>query len=101
MQLMCARRITNHDCRVILDLDFTIFWIVARVTWLALAPIVVTHNIFGSLSGCWGRGPKAPHEKFPQRHRTYYVLQALTHRSIFVLHDFQQANENNVYDGGL
>jgi hypothetical protein len=48
MQLMSAGQIADHDCRVILD---AIFRIVALVTWLALTPIVVIHNIFGSLTG--------------------------------------------------
>jgi hypothetical protein len=33
-----------------LILMFAIFRIVALVTWLALAPVVVIHNIFGSLT---------------------------------------------------
>jgi hypothetical protein len=32
-------------------LIFAIFWIVARVIWLVLAPGVVTHIIFESLTG--------------------------------------------------
>jgi hypothetical protein len=34
-----------------LILMFAIFRIVALVTWLALAPVVVIHNVFGSLTG--------------------------------------------------
>jgi hypothetical protein len=34
-----------------LILMFAIFRIVALVTWLALAPIVVIHSVFGSLTG--------------------------------------------------
>jgi hypothetical protein len=30
---------------------FAIFRIIALVNWLALAPVVVIHNIFGSLTG--------------------------------------------------
>jgi hypothetical protein len=30
---------------------FAIFRIVALVTWLALAPVVVIHNVFGSSTG--------------------------------------------------
>jgi hypothetical protein len=33
-----------------LILIFGTFWIVALVTWLALAPIIVIHNVFGSLT---------------------------------------------------
>jgi hypothetical protein len=33
-----------------LILMFAIFRIVALVTWLALAPVVVIHNVFGSLT---------------------------------------------------
>jgi hypothetical protein len=43
MQLMSARQITDHDYCVILDPDFAIFRIVARVTWLVLPPSAVTH----------------------------------------------------------
>jgi hypothetical protein len=51
MHLMSVGQINDHDCRVILDPDFTIFRIITLVTWLALAPIVVIHRVFGSLTG--------------------------------------------------
>jgi hypothetical protein len=34
-----------------LILMFAIFRIVALVTWLALAPVVIIHSVFGSLTG--------------------------------------------------
>jgi hypothetical protein len=34
-----------------LTLIFVIFRIIARVSWLVLALITVTHNVFGSLTG--------------------------------------------------
>jgi hypothetical protein len=34
-----------------LTLVFAIFRIVALVTWLALAPVVMIHSVFGSLTG--------------------------------------------------
>jgi hypothetical protein len=51
MQLMSARQINDHDCRVILDHDFC--YIQDRCTshWLALALVVVTHCVFVSLPG--------------------------------------------------
>jgi hypothetical protein len=51
MQLMSARQITDHDCVSFLTLIFAIFWIVTQVTWLVLAPGVVTHIVFESLTG--------------------------------------------------
>ena len=48
---MSVGQITDHDCLVIPDPDFAIFRIVALVTWLALAPVVVIYSIFGSLTG--------------------------------------------------
>jgi hypothetical protein len=51
MHLMSARQITDHNCCVILDPDFAIFRIIALVTWLALAPVVVIHSVCGSLTG--------------------------------------------------
>jgi hypothetical protein len=51
MQLMSAGQITNHDCRVILDSDFC--YIQDRHTGhlVGTDPSVVTHSVFGSLTG--------------------------------------------------
>jgi hypothetical protein len=51
MQLMSAGQITNHDCRVILDSDFC--YIQDRRTGhlVGTDPNVVTHSVFGSLTG--------------------------------------------------
>jgi hypothetical protein len=50
---------------------------------------------------CWGCGPKASHERFPQRHRACWASHVLTHNSTFSLDDFPQGNENEVRNGGL
>jgi hypothetical protein len=51
MQLMSARQITDHDCRVILDPDFC--YIQDRHTGhlVGTGPGAVTHNVFRSLTG--------------------------------------------------
>jgi hypothetical protein len=51
MQLMSAGQITDHDCRVILDPNF--FYVQdCRIGHLVDSdPIVVIHNVFGSLTG--------------------------------------------------
>jgi hypothetical protein len=50
MQLMTAGQITDHDYVLFLILIFATFRIVALVTWLALAPVIIIHNVFGSLT---------------------------------------------------
>jgi hypothetical protein len=51
MQLMSVGQITDHDCRVILDPD--VCYIQDRRTGhlVGTAPVVVIHNVFGSLTG--------------------------------------------------
>jgi hypothetical protein len=51
MQLMSARQIVDHDCRVILDPN--ICYIQDRHTGhlVGTGPVIVIHNVFGSLTG--------------------------------------------------
>jgi hypothetical protein len=51
MQLMSVGQITDMAVVLFLTLIFAIFRIIALVTWLALASVIVIHSIFGSLIG--------------------------------------------------
>jgi hypothetical protein len=51
MQLMSVGRLLTMTVVSFLTLIFAIFRIIARVIWLVLAPDIVTHNVFESLTG--------------------------------------------------
>jgi hypothetical protein len=51
MQLMSARQITDHDCRVILDPDFCYIQDHRMGHLVGTGPGAMTHSVFGSLTG--------------------------------------------------
>jgi hypothetical protein len=50
MQLMSARQITNHDCRVILDPNFCYIQDNCTGHLVGTSPVVMIHNVFGILT---------------------------------------------------